>query len=294
MRPSLRLPPSARTALRLTLTLGLLALVLWQVAPDRVLAAVLALDPGWLALAVAALAGQIALSALRWRVTAAALGHRLPRLWALREYGLSVAVNSFLPGGVMGDLARIARARFLGWAEAAGTVLIERLAGQVALALVALVGLGLWLGPLAGVGAGLAALVAAAVLARLFPRPARLLRRAWAAPGQRGAQAGLTLAILALNLAGFWAAAAAIGQPLPPRAALALIPLTLMAMLVPLTINGWGVREGVAAALWPAFGIAAPDAVAASLAFGLACMGAALVGLLPWALPRHQPHEDPA
>lgn len=290
-----------RTALRLGLTLGILVAVLWLVAPADVGAALGAMRPGWLALAVVLLAAQIALSALRWRVTAAALGHALPRGWAVREYGLSVAVNSFLPGGVLGDLARIARSRHLGpqmgsqmgtqmsWGDAAGSVLIERLAGQIALAVVALGGLAVWLGPglaaLVALGAlTLGAVILGAVLARLFPRPARLLARAWLDQGRWRAQAGLTIAILAVNLGGFWAAAAAIGIRLTPAEALALIPLTLMAMLVPLTINGWGVREGIAAALWPAFGIGAAQAVAASLAFGLACMGAALVGLIPWLL----------
>jgi len=276
-----------RLSLRLALSLGLIAAVLWLVAPAEVARSMRAPHFGWLALAVSALAAQIGLSALRWRVTAGALGHDLPHGWAVREYGLSVAVNSFLPGGVLGDLARIARSRHLGWNDAAGSVLIERLAGQIALGAAALGGVAVWLGAGVAALAALGTMVAALVLARLLPGPVRLLFRAWAGPGVWRAQGTLTLAILAVNLAGFWAAAAAVGIWLPPDAALALIPLTLMAMLVPLTVNGWGVREGMAAALWPAFGIAAPQAVAASLAFGLACMAAALVGLIPWLLTRN-------
>ncbi len=266
---------------RAVLSLALLAGVIWVVQPQEVLGAMRGLQPGWLALAIAALATQIGLSALRWRVTASALGHDLPRLWAVREYGLSVAVNTFLPGGVLGDLARILRSRGLGWQGAAASVLIERLAGQVALAVLVLGAVWLWLGAL---GAGIVLVLTGLVLMgfRVWPKLAGWLAKAWFGPGVWPRQLALTLAILSANLAGFWAAAQAMGVTLDAGQALVLIPLTLLSMLVPLTINGWGLREGVAAALWPLWGIGAAQAVAASVAFGLACMGAALIGLLPW------------
>jgi hypothetical protein len=61
--------------------------------------------------------------------------------------------------------------------------------------------------------------------------------------------------------------------------ALFLLPLTLAAMLIPLTIAGWGLREGAAAALWPLAGIAPEAAVAASVVFGIAALAAALPGV---------------
>ncbi len=276
---------------RLLLSLAFLALAFWLAAPGEVMQALRQIAPWWLALAGLLLAAQIGLSALRWQVTADALGTPLPRRrWALQEYGLSVAVNTFLPGGVMGDLTRIARTRHLGWQAAAASVVIERLAGQLALAGVAVVAGALWLGGWRGIGLVTAALLVALALARLLPGPRGHLARAWLAPGLWLWQAGLTLLILGVNLAGYWAAARAVGLALAPDAVLTLIPLTLMAMLIPVTINGWGLREGVAAALWPLWGISAAQAVAASLSFGLACMAAALLGLVPWLLRR--PHDD--
>lgn len=202
----------------------------------------------------------------------------------MREYGLSVAVNTFLPGGVLGDVGRILRSRGLGWKGAAATVVVERLSGQVALGALGGVAVALWL----GTWQGWALLVAAAALGALglalAPTLRALLAQAWCAPGIWPAQAGLSAAILLANLAGFWCAARAVGVSLNGAEALVAIPLTLLSMLVPLTINGWGVREGVASALWPLLGVTAPQAVAASVAFGLACMGAALVGLVTWLL----------
>lgn len=272
-------------ALRIVLSVAALALVLWIAAPQEVGQTLLAAKPGWITLATACLLAQIWLSALRWQITAQALDLPVTRRLALREYGLSVASNTFLPGGVLGDLTRILRARHLGWRNAAASVVIERLAGQVALALAALVGLIVWLGPWqAALIAALAGALAGG-LAWAFPKGTALLRRVWAAPGVWPANLALTLTIVLLNLMGFWAAARAVGVALDAGTALALIPLTLLAMLVPLTVNGWGLREGVAAMLWPLMGIGTAQAVAASLAFGLTCMLAALLGLLAMLLP---------
>jgi hypothetical protein len=83
---------------------------------------------------------------------------------------------------------------------------------------------------------------------------------------------------------GFWAAARAVGVALPFDVAIFVLPVTLMVMLVPITLNGWGLREGAAAMLWPVVGIAAQSAVAASVVFGAAVASAALLGGAPWVL----------
>lgn len=271
---------------RLLVTLALLGGVLFLVAPQDILRALGSFQPGWFLLAVAALLGQIFLSALRWRVTAEGLGLDFTRHWAAREYGLSVASNTFLPGGVVGDLARVVRTRHHGWQMATASVVIERFAGQIALGVLALVGLVLWRGPWAGLAAVVIAALILIALMRVAPGAWRLVRRSWAAPGLWQPQLALTVIILCLNVLGFWAAARATGLALPADAAVALIPLTLLAMLVPISINGWGVREAVAAALWPVWGIDPAQAVAATVVFGLACMAAAIAGLCPWLLPR--------
>lgn len=88
--------------------------------------------------------------------------------------------------------------------------------------------------------------------------------------------AGTTLC----NLAAFAFCARAVGVVLPPVVILALVPLILFTMLIPLTISGWGVREGAAAALFPLAGATASEGFAASVAFGLVLLVAVLPGLL--------------
>lgn len=276
---------------RILATLAVLGGVIWMAGPAALAARLTALHPGWMGVALCALVAQIWLSGLRWHLTAGSLGTPVPRGWALGEYHLSVLANTLLPGGVLGDVGRAARARGVmgGLRPAAASVVIERLAGQVALMVVAVAGIVWWsatrwdISPMSlpVVLFGVAGLIAVTALGGwLVPASWRaLLRRAW---GQTlAAQIGLSALILACNLTGVWAAAHAAGVGLGLAAAVFVIPLTLLSMLVPLTINGWGLREAVAGVLWPSVGVMATDAVAASIAFGVAALAAALTGLVP-------------
>jgi uncharacterized membrane protein YbhN (UPF0104 family) len=284
---------------RLAASAAMLALVVWQIAPGDLWQSLRGLSPGWLALAGGLLTLQILLSALRWQITAQALGLGISRRWAIGEYGLAVFSNTFLPGGVLGDVTRVLRSRHLkGWRVAAASVVIERAAGQVALLSLSLGAVAIWLGLGRGAAllatAGFGGLGLVLALRHLAPRLGTMLRRTWLSPGVWPAQLLLTLAVLTVNIFGFWAAAQAVGVHLPTLATAVLIPLTLLVMVVPVTVNGWGLREGAAAALWPLLGVGAPEAVAASITFGLACAMAAMMGVLPWfLLPKAAPLPDP-
>ncbi|OZB14367.1 MAG: hypothetical protein B7X58_08055 [Marinobacter sp. 34-60-7] len=61
---------------------------------------------------------------------------------------------------------------------------------------------------------------------------------------------------------------------------LALCSVLLLAMVVPITVSGWGVREGAAALLWPAVGWPAEVGVAVSVGYGALVFLASLPGAL--------------
>ena len=109
------------------------------------------------------------------------------------------------------------------------------------------------------------------------------LRAVWV-PEVRLRQVIMSLGTALLNILGFALCAAAVGVHLPPATALVLVPLILFTMLVPLTVSGWGLREGAAAALLPLAGATAAEGLAASVAFGLAVLVASLPGLIALAL----------
>ncbi|MFN4157795.1 MAG: lysylphosphatidylglycerol synthase transmembrane domain-containing protein [Gemmobacter sp.] len=296
---------SARHVLRWVLALALLAAV-WVFADGAAAwARLAAADPVWLLAAFLALHAQTLLSALRWRVTARGLGLGLAPGRSIREYYMGQIVNQILPGGIPGDAARALRLAEGGrLGPAAASVVVERLAGQIAMfgALAAGLGVALvlpaaldWppgLRPVLGLGLGGLVLLAALGLmhpGRWAATGRDALRRGLAGPGVLRAHLALGGAILALNLAAFAFAARATGTALPPLAVLSLVPLILTAMLVPLSIGGWGWREGAAAILFPVAGASAAAGLAASAAFGALILLAAVPGVFFLTRPHTEP-----
>ncbi|RUT28569.1 flippase-like domain-containing protein [Arsenicitalea aurantiaca] len=272
--------------------------LVWTLADaDDALARLGAVSWGWIALAFLALNLQIVLSALRWRMVSQSLGVPLSRRDSVAEYYLAQLVNQTVPGGVVGDAARAVRARHAaGLGRATQGVVIERMAGQIALWSVLTIGLVVSLvmpgGIVWPVEPGLIGLMGFAVLAPVglyfllrggrtgvLARFGEAVKLALIAPELRWKQIGISLAIVACNLLGFAFAAEATATTLSAEAVVTLVPLILTAMLIPATVAGWGFREGAAAALFPLAGASAAAGLAASLAFGLVVLAASLPGV---------------
>ena len=295
--------------LRLTVSvLVLLAVGLW-LDPAVVINEVRGLSLPWLALGLAISVIQMMLCAWRWRLTAGLIGVPLRFRYALGEYYLAQFINQVLPGGVLGDAGRALRhahqtpvAKGSAWRA----VIIERASGQLAVSLLtalALVSSPLWHAALGASGYLLLAAILAVAVVLLWGslRFTASLRRRW--PGlfrwfgwvtplgqdiQRGLlqrrvwgwQLATSLLVVFSYALVMLCAARAIGVALPASALLALAPALLLAMLVPLTVAGWGVREGTAASVWAWVGLAPSQGVAVSLAYGLVVFMATLPGLV--------------
>jgi uncharacterized membrane protein YbhN (UPF0104 family) len=203
---------------------------------------------------------------------------------------------------MVGDAGRAVRARGqAGLLASSLAVAFERLAGQIAMFLAmtaafavtfALPG-GLdwprWIaGPLAlvilGGAAAPFALKAAGRLPGALGRSAKSLWqklvRALAARGVWPWQATLSLGTTVSILAAFAFCAEAVGVRLALPEVLGLVPIILFTMLIPLSISGWGLREGAAAALFPLAGASSSAGFAASVAFGIVFVLTVLPGLL--------------
>ncbi|MBE0486449.1 lysylphosphatidylglycerol synthase transmembrane domain-containing protein [Marinobacter sp.] len=260
---------------------------------------------------------QVMLSAWRWRYTAARLGVGIPMSFAVREYYLASFLNQVLPGGVMGDVNRAWRHSKLHTAStsersenlaAIHAVALERLSGQIVLVpVVLLVMAALWLGGqfsaqglqaqvslspmywllapilLGSVGWLLFVSGKVSALVRYARRLGGDLYRAFA-----GWQAGIvqlttSLAVLVTYLLVFVLITTGMGLA-TDFASLALVAglclALLLAMVLPVTVSGWGVREGAAALLWPAAGLPAEQGVAISVGYGTLIF----LGSLPGAL----------
>ncbi|KPQ21415.1 conserved hypothetical protein [Halomonas sp. HL-93] len=277
------------------------AVAMW-VEPQAIFAQVQQLSPSWVLLALLISVGQVALSAWRWQLTAKLIQVPMRFGYALREYYLALLVNQLLPGGVLGDVGRAHRhaAQSASRGRAWRAVIIERISGQLALALLTLVALALsplWhaaLGWSAWLSIGLVALLAtgliAVALSLAFLKGAVTLpgwcldvgsdiQRGLLTPGVWPIQLLSSLTIVVSYGVVMVCAARAIGVELPVLSLLALAPVVLLAMLVPVSVAGWGVREGAAAGVWAWVGLPAAQGVAVSLAYGVIVLLASLPGL---------------
>ena len=71
-----------------------------------------------------------------------------------------------------------------------------------------------------------------------------------------------------------------IGIDTPLATAAPLVPWVLLAMAIPLSIAGWGVREGAAALVWQATGLDPAQGVAISISYGVIILLSSLLGAL--------------
>jgi uncharacterized membrane protein YbhN (UPF0104 family) len=291
-------PPRVRrwALVRALMAVGILVLVLWSVGTGPFLDGVRAID-GWsLAAAFGIGAATTACCAWRWRLVAAGLGVPMRMRDAFASYYRSQFLNTTLPGGVAGDVHRAVRhGRDIGDVGlGVRAVVLERVAGQAALAAIAVVVLSAFPSPVRS-QLPIAAIVVAAiglVLLALWAlmrgrswRWLRVLRTEWhevrAGLLARRTVVGIMCAsavVVSGHLATFLLAARTAGSTAPLRLLLPLMMTALLAMSLPLNIAGWGPREGAAAWAFGAAGLTAAQGVATAVTYGVMVLAASLPG----------------
>jgi uncharacterized membrane protein YbhN (UPF0104 family) len=294
--------PQSLVRVTQVVVLVVLTVLLWKAADGQGAVRLLQdANPSWLALAVLVLTLQTVISAQRWRITASRIGLDLSATEALREYYLAQVVNQTLPGGIIGDAGRIVRARHRAGLLVSGqAVVFERVAGQMGLVAVLVFGLALglltstgfiwpeWLSDYASTLLWVFVLVPLIVIAVLKLLSSRAtagrrfltsFRHAVLARDVVLQQIAMSLGTALCNIAAFAICAAAIGLSMPLVVTVTLVPLILFSMLIPLSVSGWGIREGAAALVFPVFGATASQGLATSVAFGFMFLVTVLPGL---------------
>jgi uncharacterized membrane protein YbhN (UPF0104 family) len=252
-------------------------------------------------------------SAWRWRVAAQALGIGIGLPAAVRAYYRSLFLNSVVIGGFVGDVHRAVRHGRRSGDVALGlrAVAWERLCGQVIQAVVTAVVLLTQPSPvrpalpyvLAGI-AGVAGVVGCvALVARHSDRRgrSRLTRATWAvaddlrhgmlAPRVWPQLMLASVLVVAGHTAVFVIAARVAGSTAPLGELLALLMVVQAAMVIPLSVGGWGLREGVAAWAFAAAGFGAATGVTIATLYAVLMLAAVSPGgglLLRDAVRRHR------
>lgn len=265
---------------------------------------------GWLVLLAFSLhLFGLTLSALRWRTLLRAQGADASIGFLLQSYLVAMFFNNFLPSTIGGDTVRAYDSWRLGQSKmgAVAVVFVDRFLGLFALMLFALLALllpspltqGL---PLLEVWVVLGVVGMLVLLGGIFAPPAfalSLLQRSTlpfagklaqvmgafdAFSGRRDVLAkALVLSVLlqANVVFHYFLIARALALPVPLFAFFLIVPLTIVLMMLPVSINAIGIRESAFAFFFAAFGVATAQAVAfAWIALGTVLLQGLLGGIV--------------
>ena len=262
--------------------------------------------PGWLTLILPVLLIQTGLLAVRWRKIVSHCGASLPLALAFRFSMIAMFFNQTLPSSIGGDAMRVWLVRkHANWRTAIYSVFLDRLVGVVALAVLVLACLPWTLelvrnpvGRVALLLIGVGSLGAGIAFIGLAWKRLRILHR-WSVTRHLAELAGVALAILRspgsfvpvfsvsiaihlLTATTAWCAAVAIGADVPLLYTLFLVPPVILVTVVPISIAGWGVREGAMVAAFGYAGLSQSDGLVVSLLFGASYLVVGAAGGLMW------------
>jgi uncharacterized protein (TIRG00374 family) len=280
------------------------------VPPHRSLPGTLAfLFSGLLLMALSFVVG-----AWRWQRTLAVYDQHIPMRILLKHYFAGQFVGNALPSTVGGDVLRISRcSKDTGSTEVAfASVVLERLTGFVALPLLTLIGFTMnpslfgesrsWIAIVTAVVTLLA--LGAILLLAASPRLAgRFVHRSnWTRfigivhvgvdkmrHDKRDALGALAAAFAyqMTVLAAVYCAVHTIGLTIPNGAVFAYIPAVAMVQVLPISVGGLGVREGLLALLLVPLGVPTGQAVALGLLWYAMTIVVSVAGAPAFAIGHH-------
>jgi uncharacterized membrane protein YbhN (UPF0104 family) len=280
----MRIPARLGLASRLAVSAALVTWILRRTPFREVGAAFHSADLRFVLLALALNLFDTFASVRRWRLLIHAQGGEAPFPGLVRAYFAGIFFNNLLPSTIGGDAVRVVHTSRLGLgrARALAIVFVDRFVGLLALMLFAVLG-ALASGRLATRAPSLLAWVmgGAAVLglaATLLFLPTVGPARHLNFQGKWGVLArafGWSLLLQTSVVLGGWCLARALHAPIPLPYFFLIVPLALFVTLLPVSINGIGLRENVWAFFFAAFGVSAALGVAAAwLSYGLVLLQA--------------------
>ncbi len=278
---------------------------------DAARARVLDIAPGMVALATAIFLAQLVIGTFRWRAVLDAIGAPLSLPRAVTFFFIGAFFNQTLPSSVGGDAVRIYKAYRSGLTlgGAVNGVMLERVAAVIAL--VALVAAtqpfflprvgedtARWIVPAValGVAGTVAGMVVLLVLDRLpvslrgwrlgrwLARLGADARQVFLAPRAAGTVLGWGVAGHVNLTLGVYVLALGLKLEVTWVDCIALFLPVLLVTTLPISIAGWGVREGAMVAMFALAGVPTDGALVLSILFGLLTALISLPGGVLWML----------
>jgi uncharacterized membrane protein YbhN (UPF0104 family) len=292
------------SAIKVAVSVGLLALLFSRVDVARLWSVARQASPAWLATALLLYFGMVLASAVRWGLLLRAQHVMLSYGFLTQSFLVATFFNNFLPSNIGGDVVRITdTAKAAGSKTLATTVvLIDRGIGLLGLALMAATGASLMqrmaVGPVGpGIlwaGFGLGAMIATPALlmpetATRLLQPLRVFHQEWVdariekltyaltrfketPAALAGCFAGAVV-VQAVLVAFYVAIARSMNIPIGFAELAVIVPVSFIVQMVPVSVNGFGVREATFGFYFTRLGLPLESALLVSF------VGAALIML---------------
>jgi uncharacterized membrane protein YbhN (UPF0104 family) len=297
-------PPTSLTrrlvvmGVKLAVSVALLWLLFSRVDVGKLWASARHASLAWMAIALGLYAGTIVIMVWRWSLLLDAQDVDMPFYKLFGSMSVALFFNNFLPSNIGGDVVRIsdtakvARSKTL----AATVVLADRTMGMMGLVLVAATGVslvtsvrraplpiwpsGLWIGFTLGMMVGSLMLWSPDGVGWLL-RPLLVLHPEWV--GGRIGSLTATLErfrnhmgaivtcfvgavfVQLMTVAFGWAVAHALGIPIGPFDLAVVVPLAGVVQMIPVSVNGFGVREATYSLYFTRIGLPIESAILLSL-----------------------------
>lgn len=290
------------TLLRAGISILLLLVLFYKSDTGRYVELIMNSSPLFLLLAFLVTVLSIVISAYKWRLLVVAQGHSVPLRILISSYFVGLFFNNFLPTSIGGDAYRIYDLRkVIGDGPAAtASVVAERILAAFTLGLIVLVGAVLDFDRLAGLKLTVLIFVLTCFLLSLFVfyghklglllrgfegLPARKIKETLDSMRASVQNKPGTIMVLVLSFI-FQAMVVlinvliieALGLNVPVSLVFLFIPIILALTMLPVSMNGLGVREMAYAYFFTRVGVSTEEAVTVSICFFLIVTLVSLMG----------------
>lgn len=286
-------------AIRLAITALIFWLIFRAIDVDQVWNVWLSIRPEWLLLALLLQFGSVVMAAMRWQWVMRAMDYGQDAWFYLRSYFKGMFFNQGLPTSIGGDALRVLDVASRGFRkrDAFVGVLTDRLIGLWALMLLNTLALLFSLGVLPDtlfMGVLLFVLTGSLGFTVLFV----LHRWAWlqghvvtqqiakissavtrSFQGQALRVLFGSLAVHGFAMLSFWALGNAVGLDYGVLTYLAIVPPAILLTVIPVSLAGWGIREGALVGLFGLLQADTASVLAISILYGLVLIAVSLPGL---------------
>lgn len=290
-----------KTFLKILVSLVLLGAMFWLAGPKSILESISEARPIYLLPAFILILSSTLVAAYRWFTVMRILDFKGSLVFYIKSYFKGVFFNQLLPSSIGGDAVRVLNVASLGYEKryAFVGVLIDRGLGIVGIFIVNIIFNNMLpnLLPVEIYSAlniisitGIAGFIFFALIHKfsvlnkykwfiILSVPSKALAKVLNTPLKCFAQLLLTFSVHILTFAGTYMIALALGVNITLEVFMVIMPPVVLLTIIPISLAGWGIREGAMVGLLGFAGVSKSAAVAISVLYGLSYVLQGMVGL---------------